>query len=149
MIKSMISENSWSNYINTYIESEEQRAIYQKAGLTEMKVLGRNCLVKSINLDYVSPEVGLSNRDLMRKGKAPFDFDINERIVLHHMKQDYNGPTAELCMFSEHSGAAEPVLHSKTRGSWRDESSLKHKHDKTRRKYWKERLKQLEETDAK
>ena len=64
-----------------------------------------------IDPDYVDPDTGLTNKQLMENGDAPFGPD-GEKINLHHVTQDEPGVMAEVGdrMHSEN----DRVLHMYT-----------------------------------
>lgn len=132
-------ETGWSDEIINHIESMEQYEIYKKAGLHEEVVNGKHCLVKDIDWDYVDPKKGKSNRELAAEGKPPIDPKTGERIELHHMGQDKNGPFAELSENSEHGDGNHGTLHPKNEESWRHEPGAKAKYEQERAAHWKSR----------
>lgn len=91
-------------------------------------------------MDYVDPKTGLTNRELMQKGRSPIDSKTGEKIELHHMGQDKDGSFAELCENSEHGDGNHSILHPKTDGSWRNEDGANANYDKIERpNHWKAR----------
>lgn len=136
------NETGWSDEIIDHIESMEQYEIYKKAGLHEAEIDGRKCLVKDIDLDYVDSKTGMTNRELMEKGRTPIDSKTGEKIELHHMGQDYDGPFVELCENSEHGDGNHSVLHTKMEDSWRSNPEMEnHYNNVDRPNHWKERAK--------
>ena len=117
-------EQNWSDEIIDHIDSMEQYAIYKDADLHEMEIDGRKCLVKNIDMDYVDPKTGMTNRERMKLGRAPIDSKTGEKIELHHMGQSYDSPFAELCENSEHGDGNHFVLHPNGEGSWRNNPKL-------------------------
>lgn len=138
-----INEKSdYSDEVNEKISSVEELEVYQKANLKEENVDGRTCLVRDdIDMDYVDPKSGMTNQELMEKGRAPYDAKTGERIELHHIGQDYDSPLAELTENSEH-GDYYSALHTKEGESWRNDS-LKNNHynNVERPDHWKSRVK--------
>ena len=56
------NETHWSGEVVDNIRSmDEYEKVYKPADLYEQKVDGRTCLVKNIDMDYVSPKTGLTN----------------------------------------------------------------------------------------
>ncbi len=133
------AETGWSDEIIDHIENMEQARIYMNAGLHEEEINGRKCLVKDIDMDYVDPKTGLTNRELMAKGRSPIDSKTGERIELHHMGQDPDGPFAELCENSEHGDGNHGVLHTKTEGSWRNDPDARNQYQSEKINHWKAR----------
>lgn len=132
-------ETGWSDEIINHIDSMEQYEIYKNADLQEAEIDGKKCLVKNIDMDYVDPKTGLTNRELMEKGRSPIDAKTGEKIELHHMGQDKDGPFAELCENSEHGDGNHGTLHPKTDGSWRNETGANENYNNERAEHWKTR----------
>ena len=133
-------ETGWRDAIIDHIESKEQYEIYKNAGLREVEINGRPCLCKDIDMDYIDPKTGMTNRELMAKGRSPIDVKTGEHIELHHMGQGYDAPFAELCADSEHGDGNYSVLHTKSEGSWRNDSALKNQYNNIDRPdHWKAR----------
>lgn len=136
----IIKEVGWSKEIVDCIKSMEQYEIYKNAELHEAVVNGRKCLIKDIDMEYVDPKTGETNRELMADGKSPIDPKTGEKIELHHMGQSYDSPFAELCANSEHGGIYDKVLHDKTTDSWRQDPEKKNHYNNVQRPdYWKTR----------
>ena len=134
-------EKGWSDEIIGHIESWEQYEVYRDADLHEAEVNGRKCLVKNIDLDYIDEKTGLTNRELMEKGRSPIDSKTGEKIELHHMGQSFDSPFAELTENSEHGGKNDCILHDKDVVSWRREPELKNQYQNhDRPNHWKNRI---------
>ena len=129
----------WSDEIIDHIESWEQFEIYNKAGLHEAEINGRKCLVKDIDMDYVDPKTGLTNRERMERGMSPIDSKTGEKIELHHMGQDPDGPFAELCENSEHGDGNHKLLHTESEGSWRNDPERAREYQREKARHWKSR----------
>ena len=141
-------ETGWSDEIIDHIKNMEQYEIYKNADLVEGEINGRKCLLKrNLDMDYVSEKTidekhpnGVSNRDLMKEGKSPYDPKNGEKIELHHMGQSYDSPFAELCENSEHSDGNHSVLHDSEGESWRRDPDLKKQYNNyDKPNHWKER----------
>uniref|UniRef100_UPI0025FA5E63 HNH/ENDO VII family nuclease n=1 Tax=Butyrivibrio sp. TaxID=28121 RepID=UPI0025FA5E63 len=141
-------ETGCSDEIIDYIKNMDQYEIYKNANLEEREIDGRKCLVKKdLDLDYVSEKTiddnhpnGISNRELMKLGRSPYDAKTGERIELHHMGQDYDSPFAELCEDSEHGDGNYSDLHANDTESWRRDKDLKNQYNnQDRPNHWKER----------
>lgn len=132
-------ETGWSDEIIDHIDSMDQYEIYKNADLHETEINGKKCLVKDIDMDYVDPKTGMTNRELMAKGRSPIDAKTGEKIELHHMGQDKDGPFAELCENSEHGDGNHSTLHPKTKDSWRNEEGASSNYDNERKEHWKAR----------
>lgn len=134
-------ETGWSDEIIDHISSIEQyNKVYKNAGLHEAEVDGRKCLLKNIDYDYVDPKTGLTNRELMENGRSPIDAKTGEKIGLHHMGQNFDGPFAELCENSEHGDGNHETLHPKSEGSWRKDPDKKSQYNIEKKEHWKARL---------
>ena len=137
LMREMIQdETGWSSEIVEHIENTDQYDIYKNANLHEGEVNGRTCLLKDIDLEYVDPKTGMTNAELMAKGRSPIDALTGEKIELHHAMQDHSGPFFELCENSEHGDGNHKVLHTKTENSWRNDPALKQNYQIEKREHW-------------
>ena len=129
--------------MNDHISSVEELEVYQNAGLKETEVDGRTCLVREdIDMDYVDPKTGMTNRQLMEEGRPPFDAKTGEQIELHHIGQEYDSPLAELTADSEH-GEHYSTLHTKAEESWRSDNTKENYYNNHHRPdHWKARAKE-------
>lgn len=125
------------------IANEDQLQIYMEAGLEYNVVNNRECLVRDIDPDYVDKKTGLTNRELMLLGRAPYDSDTGERIELHHMGQTFDAPFAELAENSEHGDGNFNTLHQSRSESWRKDHALCSEYARQRRMHWIERGRNL------
>lgn len=132
-------ETGWSDEIIDAIESMDQYEVYKNADLHEAEINGRKCLLKDIDLDYVDPKTGKTNRELMAEGKSPIDSKTGEKIELHHMGQNFDGPFAELCENSEHGDGNHKTLHTSNEGSWRNDPEQKNQYQREKAQHWKAR----------
>jgi hypothetical protein len=132
-------ETGWSDEIIDAIESMDQYEVYKNADLHEAEVNGRKCLLKDIDLDQVDPKTGKTNRELMSEGKSPVDSKTGEKIELHHMGQNFDGPFAELCENSEHGDGNHKTLHTSHEGSWRNDPEQKNQYQREKSQHWKTR----------
>lgn len=132
-------ETGWSDEIINAIESMDQYEVYKNADLHEAEVNGRKCLLKDIDLDYVDPKTGKTNRELMAEGKSPIDSKTGEKIELHHMGQNFDGPFAELTENSEHGDGNHKTLHTSNEGSWRNDPEQKNQYQREKAQHWKTR----------
>lgn len=134
-------ETGWSDEIIDHIENMNQYEIYKNADLHEEIINGKHCLCKNIDMDYVDPKTGLTNRELMEKGRAPIDSKTGEKIELHHMGQDPDGPFAELDENSEHGDGNYKILHThNSEVSWRKDIEKKDNFNNVERpEHWKAR----------
>ena len=109
-----IEENSeYSSEVNSYMRSEAELGIYQKAGLEEQEIGEKKALIRNdIDWDKVD-EKGRTNSERIQRGLAPLDSD-GDSIELHHVGQKVDSPLAELT-FEEHRGKGnDTILHDKT-----------------------------------
>ena len=136
------SETGWSDEIINHIDNMEQYEIYKNAGLHEEVINGKHCLVKDIDLDYVDPKTGMTNRELMEKGRSPIDAKTGEKIELHHMGQSKDAPFAELTENSEHGDGNHSILHPRKEGSWRNDSGAEKQYQTEKSEHWKTRANQ-------
>lgn len=143
VVREEINEKSdYSDEVNEKISSVEELEVYQKANLKEENIDGRTCLVRDdIDMEYVDPKSGMTNQELMEKGRAPYDAKTGERIELHHIGQDYDSPLAELTEDTEH-GDYYSALHTKEGESWRNDSQKNNHYNNVERPgHWKSRVK--------
>lgn len=139
----IIKETGWPAEITDCIESMEQYEIYKEAGLEAVEIDGRPCLVKDIDMDYIDTKTGLTNRELMKKGRSPIDAKTGEKIELHHMGQGFDSPFAELCENSEHGDGKDIILHDKKIESWRQDAEQKNQYNNVQRpNHWVARSKE-------
>ncbi len=132
-------ETGWSDEIIDAIKNMDQYEVYKNADLHEAEVNGRKCLLKDIDPDYVDPKTGKTNRELMAEGKSPIDSKTGEKIELHHMGQDFDGPFAELTENSEHGDGNHKTLHTSNEGSWRNDPDQKNQYQREKAQHWKTR----------
>lgn len=132
-------ETGWSDEIIDHIKNWDQYEIYKNAGLHEENVNGRPCLLKDIDMDYVDDKTGMTNRELMEKGRSPIDSKTGEKIELHHIGQDFDSPFAELCENSEHGDGNHKTLHTKTEDSWRNDLDQYNQYQREKKEHWKTR----------
>ena len=137
-------ETDWSDEIIRHIENMEQYSIYKKAGLHEAEINGKKCLIKDIDLDYIDSKTGLTNRELMERGRSPIDAKTGERIELHHMGQEYDAPFAELTENSEHGDGNHSLLHPNKTDSWRNNPEHEYKYNNLDKPgHWKARVNEV------
>lgn len=110
----------------------------------EIKDISRR-VFQRIDIDYkrVDPDSGMTNFQLMRKGRAPFWKD-GTPIELHHLIQREPGSMVEIpaSMHDEYN----KILHGLVENgrSFRNDPELKKQYDNFRSKYWRWRAKQIE-----
>ena len=135
-------DTGWSDTVVDHIDTMEQyEDVLSKAGLEEKEVDGKTCLVKEIDPNYQDPKTGKTNLERMENGRAPIDSQTGEKIELHHLGQDKDGPLAELCENSEHGDGHHKILHPQIEGSWRNEPGAMEAYDRERSDHWRERAK--------
>lgn len=133
-VRKKINELSpYSEEINKHISSVEELNVYIKAGLKEVVINDRVCLIRDINLNYVDETTGLTNKERMERGLAPIDEKTGEKVELHHIGQENDSPLAELTE-SQHEENYS-VLHS-----YDGESRINRgEFDGQRKNHWKQR----------
>jgi hypothetical protein len=82
--KNLKNETGWSDEIVDQIDNKKQAEIYKNADLHQENINGKECLVKDIDYDYVDEKTGMTNRELMAKGRSPYDAKTGEWIVENH-----------------------------------------------------------------
>lgn len=129
----------WSDEILDAIGSWEEAEIYMKAGLKEVEINGKKCLIRDdIDLDQ-EDEDGITNRERMERGRPPITKD-GEEVELHHIGQKQNSPLAELTMEQHRGTGNDTVLHDKTKETEIDRNEF----GKERRDHWKDRVESME-----
>ncbi|WP_051962835.1 HNH/ENDO VII family nuclease [Geobacillus sp. B4113_201601] len=96
-----------------------------------------------IDYDRVDPKTGLTNLQLMKKGRAPYWKD-GTVVELHHLIQRELGAMVEIpaSLHDEYN----KILHGlvENGGSFRNNLVLRKQYDNFRVKYWRWRAKQIE-----
>lgn len=129
----------WSDEILDAIGSWEEAEIYMKAGLKEVEINGKKCLIRDdIDLD-LEDEDGITNRQRMERGRPPITKD-GEEVELHHIGQKQNSPLAELTMEQHRGVGNDTILHDKTKETEIDRNEF----GKERREHWKDRVESME-----
>lgn len=129
----------WSDEILDAIGSWEEAEIYMKAGLKEVEINGKKCLIRDdIDLDQ-EDEDGITNRERMERGRPPITKD-GEEVELHHIGQKQNSPLAELTMEQHRGVGNDTILHDKTKETDIDRNEF----GKERREHWKDRVDAME-----
>lgn len=140
-------ETGWSDEIIDKIKNMDQYEILKNAGLIEVETNGRKCLIReNIDLDYTD-EDGISNRNRIERGLAPFDSKTGKPIELHHLGQKADSPLVELTEEEHRTGEYENG--KKNQSLWHDNTVETDVHgedstwDKERKEYWKARAEQI------
>lgn len=129
----------WSDEILDAIDSWEEAEIYMKAGLKEVEINGKKCLIRDdVDLDQ-EDEDGITNRERMERGRPPITND-GEEIELHHIGQKQNSPLAELTMEQHRGVGNDTILHDKIKATEIDRNEF----GKERRDHWKNRVESME-----
>ena len=116
-------ETGWSDEVINAIGSMEEYEIYKKAGLVEVKVGDKVCLVKT-DIDWNrKDEMGRSNKERAEQGLAPLD-NNGKPIELHHIGQKPDAPLAELTNEEHHSNGNDTILHDKSKSSEIDRAAF-------------------------
>lgn len=141
-------ETGWSDEIIDNIRNMKQYEILKNAGLIEVEINGRKCLIKeNVDLDYTD-EDGVSNRDRMARGLAPLDSKTGKPIELHHLGQKADSPLVELTEEEHRTGEFEDG--KKNQSLWHDNTKETEVHgegnswDQERKAHWKARAENSE-----
>lgn len=136
-------ETGWSDEIIENIKNMDQYKILKNAGLKEVEINGKKCLIKeNIDLDYTD-EDGISNRDRISRGLAPLDSKTGKPIELHHLGQRADSPLVELTEEEHRTGEYEDG--KKNQSLWHDNTVETEVHgegsnwDQERKAHWKAR----------
>lgn len=139
-------ETGWSDEIIENIKNMKQYEILRNAGLIEVEINGRKCLIKeNIDLDYTD-EDGVSNRDRIARGLAPLDSKTGKPLELHHLGQKADSPLVELTEEEHRTGEYEDG--KKNQSLWHDNTVETEVHgegnnwDQERKAHWKARAEQ-------
>lgn len=144
--KKIKEETGWSDGIIEHIQNMQQYEILKNAGLKEVEINGRKCLIKeNINLDYTDAD-GISNRDRIARGLAPLDSKTGKPLELHHLGQKADSPLVELTAEEHRTGEYEGGL--KNQSLWHDNTLETEVHGEgstwglERKAHWKSRSEQ-------
>lgn len=109
-------ETGWSDVIIDSLRSIEEYEIYREAGLVEVEIGDKKCLIRN-DIDWNQKDVmGRTNKQRAEQGLSPINKDAKV-IELHHIGQHENSPLAELTT-EEHRGKGnDTILHNKTKDS--------------------------------
>ncbi|QJW49111.1 hypothetical protein HA075_14505 [bacterium BFN5] len=110
----------------------------------ELKDIGRKVYQRNdINWNRIDPESGLTNAQLVKKGKPPY-WEDGTKVELHHLTQIEPGPMVELPA-SLHDKYSR-ILHglAENGGSFRNNLELEKQYNNFRVQYWKWRAETLE-----
>ena len=142
--KKIKEETGWSDEIIDNIKNMKQYEILKNAGLIEVEINGRKCLIKeNIDLDYKDAD-GISNRERMARGLAPLDSKTGKPIELHHLGQKPDSPLVELTEEEHRTGEYEDG--KKNQSLWHDNTIDTEVHgegnnwDQERKAHWKARI---------
>ena len=130
-------EYGYSDEIIDEIRSMEEYEVYKEAGLQEVEINGKKCLVRS-DIDWDQKDsMGRTNKERVEAGPSPLNKD-RDTIELHHIGQKSDGSLAELTP-NEHRGKDNnSVLHdTQKKESEIDRSAF----NSERVDHWKERAK--------
>lgn len=136
-------ETGWSDEMIKEINNTKQYEILKNAGLIEMDINGKTCLIKeNIDLDYTD-EDGVSNRDRIARGLSPLDSKAGKPLELHHLGQKADSPLVELTEEEHRTGEYEEG--KKNQSLWHDNTVETDVHgegnnwDQERKAHWKAR----------
>lgn len=139
-------ETGWSDEIIDNIKNMDQYEVLKSAGLKEVEINGRKCLIKeNIDLDYTDAD-GISNRERISRGLAPLDSKTGKPIELHHLGQKADSPLVELTEEEHRTG--EYKNGKKNQTLWHDNTRNTEVHGegstwpKDRSDHWKTRSEQ-------
>lgn len=136
----------YSENVTSYIRSEEELGVYQKAGLQEVQIGDKTALIRD-DIDWdAKDEKGRTNSMRIEAGLAPLDSN-GDPIELHHVGQKADSPLAELT-FPEHRGKGnDTIMHDKTIES--ETHGEGNNWDSERQAYWQNRAEYNKQMEAK
>jgi len=127
-------ETGWSDEIIESIKYMKEYEIYKNAGLQEVEINGRKCLVRS-DIDWDQKDsMGRTNKERAEAGLSPINKN-GETIELHHIGQKNDSPLAELTLDEHRSNENYSVLHDTTKESEIDRNEFSNE----RSEHWKSR----------
>lgn len=136
-------ETGWSDEIVDNVENMDQYEKLKNAGLKEIEINGKICLIKeNIDLNY-EDEDGLTNRQRMLRGLSPLDSNTGKPLELHHLGQKADSPLVELTEEEHRTGDYKDG--KKNQSLWHDNTKETEVHgegnnwDKERQDHWKVR----------
>jgi len=140
-------ETGWSDEIIDCIQNMKQYEILKNAGLKEVEINGRKCLIKeNIDLDYTDAD-GITNRERIARGLAPLDSKSGIPLELHHLGQKKDSPLVELTAEEHRTGEYEDG--KKNQSLWHDNTIETEVHGEgntwtnEREAHWKTRSEQF------
>lgn len=134
-----------SNSTSTEVDSSQKPSYGEYAddlikGRTKMTFNGKEVYIDNNLFDpnYVDDLTGLTNQELMAKGRPPIGID-GKPIIIHHLDQTNNGPVMEIKKTQHQQHYSD--LHDNTGQS----PSLinRNEFNKWRQNYWKDRVNNL------
>jgi len=139
-------ETGWSDEIIDCIQNMKQYEVLKNAGLKEVEINGRKCLIKeNIDLEYTDAD-GVSNRERIARGLAPLDSETGKPLELHHLGQKKDSPLVELTEEEHRTGDFEDG--KKNQSLWHDANVETEVHGEgstwksEREEHWKARSQQ-------
>ncbi|HEI9843873.1 TPA: HNH/ENDO VII family nuclease [Morganella morganii] len=138
--KEVLSGEGYTDEVIESINSEEEAAIYQDAGLECQTVNGNDALINAEIDPDQTDALGDTNLGRMEKGKSPLDAN-GKPIELHHVGQRADSPLAELTHAQHMEGGNNTILHDTTKESEIDRSAFA----KEREAHWKARAEEIKQ----
>lgn len=109
--RQLIQESSpYSEGITQRIRNPSEVDVYTQAGLREVVVNDRPCLVRPDIDPAIEDDFGRTNAERMERGLAPLD-GTGKPVELHHIGQEHDAPLAELS-HDQHRGHSG-ILHER------------------------------------
>jgi hypothetical protein len=143
--KKIKEESGWSDEVVDNIRSLKEYEVYKKvgkeAGLVEVKINGRECLIRN-DIDWgQKDDLGLTNKERVERNNSPRGKD-GATIELHHIGQKADSPFVELKMKEHRTGVNDGILHDKTMESEVHNEENEPKYQQERKEHWKIRAEQ-------
>lgn len=114
--KQIKEESGWSDEIIDALGSMEEYRIYKEAGLIEVEIGEKKCLIRK-DIDWEQKDsLGRTNKERAEMGLSPINKD-GKVIELHHIGQHADSPLAELTPEQHRGRGNDTVLHDKTKES--------------------------------
>jgi Na+/phosphate symporter len=132
--KQIKEETGWSDETINAISSMKEYLIYKNAGLQEVDINGKKCLVRS-DIDWEQKDsMGRTNKERAEAGLSPINKN-GETIELHHIGQKNNGSLAELTPDEHRSKENYSILHDTKKESEIDRTAFNNE----RAEHWQSR----------
>ncbi|MBQ7969068.1 MAG: IS1595 family transposase [Clostridia bacterium] len=138
--KAIDEDSPYSERITSAINHYDELCLYNNLKLKEAFV-NRPALIKDIDWDLFVTSENMTNRELIKKGVAPYAYDDKDgKIEIHHIGQAYDAPFVELTVKEHMQKGNNRILHKESQDSWRNEPGLEQAFENEKDRYWRARV---------